>query len=658
MRRRFILAVILAGLFAGIFAVPAFSLDTGPPYEWISIGGPESYDYHVLLDKEGNFVESYTKAEWENWEREINAAGDCMGYASGCAEQQVEDKTPIEGPTETGANDAQKAVEDARDEGPDMDVGTAGTLDELGFYAETLPELPDEANSLVTDGLKNPAEACEGGPEVCLEGGAFLVGLAIGNGLDQLFSLPDLEEIELESKESTVAEAEEKADKEGKGFIECTAEGVSPEYTYEHYETEPGSNSYYFGGIETTTKEYMQPGCYFLPTVPPSCGPYATQCEVIITGCECNSDNHNTAGVYYTPSTTPEPPYDPGHWTLEEHELKETVEDCPAGECYGIEGSYPEDDFTKTIRFKTWRFVSEPRTCGTQAYTYADCMKPAGVAAPGIVSPGIETNNVKAGLQPAPVYPHPAHIPTKGPEKVTEKKVKEITEVKPAREIVKTPTTEPGHEEKKKEEEEAKPLEIPIPQEDELATSYATEVEAAGFTSPAPEVFPLKEASSNPDEGPEDVGSVSPDPGSRAEPGTKVKIGENPKDEPKDEPSHSGIGGPTEPGINFPKFGVLCKGFPFGVPCWLAQTVEGWSAASKAPKWGISSFSVEGHTIPGATFDLTKLEPIMEVVRPAMLVFATIGLVLLFYRFAKGGSPASGSGSDSSSGGSSDEGEN
>ena len=36
----------------------------------------------------------------------------------------------------------------------------------------------------------------------------------------------------------------------------------------------------------------------------------------------------------------------------------------------------------------------------------------------------------------------------------------------------------------------------------------------------------------------------------------------------------------------------------------------------------------------------------MEVVRPAMLIFATIGLVLLFFRFAKGGGPPSGSQGD------------
>ena len=205
----------------------------------------------------------------------------------------------------------------------------------------------------------------------------------------------------------------------------------------------------------------------------------------------------------------------------------------------------------------------------------------------------------------------------------------------------------------------AMPAVVPSYPGDVVGTDYATKLGEEGWTDTEISVVP--EPLIDTSVGPNDVIRTSPaggtleSPGS--EPATKVVIVTNPSDAPPPE-GHTPIGSPTEPGINFPKFGVLCKGFPFGVPCWLAQTIEGWSATSKAPEWGISSFTIEGHTVPGAKFNLTKLEPIMEVVRPAILVFATIGLVLLFYRFAKGGSPASGSGSDSSSGGSSDEGEN
>lgn len=188
---------------------------------------------------------------------------------------------------------------------------------------------------------------------------------------------------------------------------------------------------------------------------------------------------------------------------------------------------------------------------------------------------------------------------------------------------------------------------VPEPGHDELFTSYRAKVEAAGFTDVQERILP--ENAEDPEVGPSDVvaSRISPSPGTAADPGTEVEVGTNPADAPPPTEGHKPVGSPTEPGINFPKFGVLCEGFPFGVPCWLAKTVEGWSAASKPPEWGINSFSVEGHTIPGHKFDLAKLEPVMEVVRPAMLVFATIGLVLLFYTFAKGGGPPSGSGGDS-----------
>ena len=115
------------------------------------------------------------------------------------------------------------------------------------------------------------------------------------------------------------------------------------------------------------------------------------------------------------------------------------------------------------------------------------------------------------------------------------------------------------------------------------------------------------------------------------------------KEEYTTEPA-GGIGAPTLPGFKIPSFGALCEGFPFGVPCWLFSTIESWSGAGSAPEWGIEGFSVLGHEVHGTKFKLSHLEPIMEKARIAMLLFCTIGLVLLFYNFAKGGSPPSGGG--------------
>lgn len=172
---------------------------------------------------------------------------------------------------------------------------------------------------------------------------------------------------------------------------------------------------------------------------------------------------------------------------------------------------------------------------------------------------------------------------------------------------------------------------------------YKKRIEEEGWTNNEP--YTLPDPSIDTSVGPGDVSRTSPDDKTREDPSkksaTKVIIVTNPDTAPPAEPGKS-IGPPSEPGIKFPNFGVLCKGFPFGVPCWLAKTIEGWSSTPKAPVWHLE-LSIKGKEI-NFTFDLAKLEAIMIKVRIALVILSTIGLVLLFYNFAKGGSPPSGSG--------------
>lgn len=204
----------------------------------------------------------------------------------------------------------------------------------------------------------------------------------------------------------------------------------------------------------------------------------------------------------------------------------------------------------------------------------------------------------------------------------------------------------------KEEKEEGKPLPspllpvIPEPGHDEVYTEYKTRLETAGFTGSDVSERVLPESAIDTSVGPNDVASVSPAPGTATAPTTSIDVSVNPSDAPIPGESLGGIGPPSEPGLKLPSFGVLCKGFPFGVPCWLAETIGAWSATAKAPEWGVEGLEVKGHKIENLKVNLAKLEGIMEVVRPAMLIFATIGLVLLFFRFAKGGGPPSGSQGD------------
>lgn len=187
---------------------------------------------------------------------------------------------------------------------------------------------------------------------------------------------------------------------------------------------------------------------------------------------------------------------------------------------------------------------------------------------------------------------------------------------------------------------------VPSIGKDEKWPEYKEELHREGLKEDHEEIVPESEIDTQ--TGPEGVIQVTPLPGTIVEPDTNIDVRVNPDTAPETKGSGGegggGIGPPTEPGIDLPNFGVLCKGFPFGVPCWLAETIEGWSASGSAPTFGSSSFTIKGHTIPSTSFSLSPLESIMVYIRPAMLIFATIGIVLLFYKLAKGGSPDGGGG--------------
>lgn len=193
--------------------------------------------------------------------------------------------------------------------------------------------------------------------------------------------------------------------------------------------------------------------------------------------------------------------------------------------------------------------------------------------------------------------------------------------------------------------EPSREAEIPQVEQNELATHYVSRVETAGFTNVSVNTIPESQIDTS--VGPLSVTAVSPAPGTRTKVGTLVTVDQNPADAPIVEPPGEKLGGPTLPGFKLPHLGVLCEGFPFGVPCWLWATIESWSTTKEAPEWGLNGITIDGHELTGANFKLSKLEPIMEKVRPAMIAFATIGIVLLFFSFAKGGGPPSGGGSDS-----------
>jgi hypothetical protein len=170
--------------------------------------------------------------------------------------------------------------------------------------------------------------------------------------------------------------------------------------------------------------------------------------------------------------------------------------------------------------------------------------------------------------------------------------------------------------------------EVPTPETNELYTHYLPRVETQGFTNIHENVLP--ESDLDPSVGPGSVASVSPSAGSRIAPSTHITVDVNPDDAPNPE-SHVPVSGPTLPGLHPPSLHLLCTTMPFGVPCWLVLQIKAFAGTSEAPVWHIGAISFGPYTIPGTDVHLSSLEPIMEIVRPFMILFSTVGLLLFFY---------------------------
>jgi hypothetical protein len=237
--------------------------------------------------------------------------------------------------------------------------------------------------------------------------------------------------------------------------------------------------------------------------------------------------------------------------------------------------------------------------------------------------------------------PHPAEVPGPVRHKITEKAHKKPTkkeeeEIKEGKKTAPAPLIPPIEEGA----EIPNPTAPVVPQPKpggELFPEYAKDVERAGFTV-APESYVIPESLIDTSVGPNDVvvPDISPKVGTAADPGTKIKVGLNPSDAPTPGGGGKPIGPPTEPGLKLPHLTLLCTTFPFGVPCWIKKQLEAFSASSAAPIWTIGPIEWGGNKIPKAEVHLSSIEPIMEKIRPFMIIFGGIGIVFFFYKVFTG----------------------
>lgn len=219
------------------------------------------------------------------------------------------------------------------------------------------------------------------------------------------------------------------------------------------------------------------------------------------------------------------------------------------------------------------------------------------------------------------------------PDEVLELDPSKATEVEKGTTV--TVTTNP--------DEAGMPIVIPEPGARETYDEYAAKLNP-GLT---PERKDLTEAYIDPARGPDEVVSTTPGPGTRVNPttGAEVTVRTNPAEAPA--PGTAGWTAPAIPALDLTpltEVSVGCNTFPFGVFCWLQDGLSGWSSSGTCPEIDVplgTSVSAENE-LP---FDLCQFEPAMEIIRPVLVLVATLGLGMMF-AYAALGIGGSGSGDD------------
>ena len=427
---------------------------------------------------------------------------------------------------------------------------------------------------------------------VALAGGAFVLGVEIGNGLQSLGGAPRWELF------TNNAEEKEAIKKEAVGHVVKYKWTSAPRTEYDEK----------FNKVRTT-EVTLPKGYYWSDSAE---GPGA-EYEVDLFSSECVSgvqpscaQKERTGETYEAAPECPEEKNCAGFVPAEFRRI-EVIH------VYGNES-------IKHTEAKTWYYYPLEE-CDTESFSLfglpgENCIQPLGIPTTAPLTKPQEKENEKHG-EPAKPEVTP-EIPL-APTKITEEQQRKFDET-------------PAREKKEKLIPEHGELEIPAPG-NELATVYIPELETIGFNDVSSYIVP--ETAINPDVGPNEVAAVDPAPGSKVNPDTRVTVAVNPADAPIPE-SRTPIGGPTLPGIKLPNLPLLCNTMPFGVPCWLVKQIEAFSGTGAAPIWKIGPFYIQGNKIGPAEVHLSDIESIMEVVRPFMILFGTIGIVLLFYRIFTG----------------------
>lgn len=592
-----------------LFCAGAYAREYAPaPHNGGFAENPDGTD--TFYTYEGDRTATWSKTDYDAMSRafraeELLTEGTGQGSEGAIREWVKGIKTDEIGEGETVVEHIEAAdpVAEVLTPYPSVPVREVGTGIEESAAADGI--MPAEATLLET--VTNPFG-------FTIIGGTFLVGVSIGNYIDTLAGWPSVESF-IEGITGSGHETE-------RAYWEWTGGfKVSPETNCKSLHEETGGAEIPVEGkcwpiTANRIKVHEWPGVETLKTTTENGIGRWTGQSLFRGGSEEHPclENPETCDEPECPSNPIGKPLGFVHCS-EENGTPET-EDRPRYSLFAAEAFDP-------VKYGSWPRLHQSGTCkeGTVEVSPESCT---------ITKP----EKIKTKLEPV--------TPTEwNPRRATEEETQHVhrehhTPLEEEHKIPGSPIIEP---------------EVPEVKPGELESPYVNEVHTAGFPNVTATELPLEQ--SDPAKGPEAVTTVTPSPGTHAVRESTVHVDYNNKAEP--EPAESEetakLGAVTVPPISLPKVGPLCKAFPFGVPCWLIETIKGWVTARVTPEWCLQHYEIPflHRTIATRCQSLAFLEPEMGYLRPAMLLFGTLGLVLLFFNFTRGGGLPSGGGTSPAS---------
>ena len=139
--------------------------------------------------------------------------------------------------------------------------------------------------------------------------------------------------------------------------------------------------------------------------------------------------------------------------------------------------------------------------------------------------------------------------------------------------------------------------------------------------------------------GPDEVVRTNPAEGTEVDEDSEVAVDYNPDNAPEPSPA-PGWSPPSIPGVDLsPLEGSSspCSVIPFGVLCWVPETLSSWTGEGVCPKIGLPIGEGTVGKKGEVGVDTCAWEPAMEVVRPVLVALITLTIGMVYSKWMMGG---------------------